>query len=93
MEAKQQRMDMEEGKTERVNALPGLDRCLSLKEVAMALRTRQSVVSTLIDCNLLPAIKFKRGRRMVRLFAFNKFIATADGQDISEMIRAAGGSI
>ena len=86
-------MASNEESTERMNALPGIDRCLSLKEVAMALRTRQSVVSALIDCNLLPAIRFKHGRRMVRLFAFNKFIASADGQDISEMIQAAGGEV
>lgn len=86
-------MASDEESTERMNSLNGIDRCLSLKEVAMALRTRQAVVTALIDCNLLPAIRFKHGRRMVRLFAFNKFIASADGQDISEMIQAAGGEV
>jgi excisionase family DNA binding protein len=64
------------------------DRLLSIKEVAVRMRTSQAFIKALIDANLLQALKFRRNRR-IRKVTLNKFLADHDGEDLYEVLTAA----
>ena len=54
------------------------DRLLSVEEVAERLRTGKQFVRSLINAGLLPALSFRRNRR-VRKMSLNKFLEKYDG--------------
>ncbi|MBD9084312.1 MAG: DNA-binding protein [Dialister invisus] len=61
------------------------DRLLSVEEVAERLRTGKQFVRSLINAGLLPALSFRRNRR-VRKMSLNKFLEKYDGQDLYEVL-------
>lgn len=61
------------------------DRLLSVEEVAERLRTGKQFVRSLINAGLLPALSFRRNRR-VRKMSLNKFLEEYDGQDLYEVL-------
>lgn len=61
------------------------DRLLSVEEVAERLRTGKQFVRRLIKAGLLPALSFRRNRR-VRKMSLNKFLEEYDGQDLYEIL-------
>lgn len=61
------------------------DRLLSVEEVAERLRTGKQFVRNLINAGLLPALSFRRNRR-VRKMSLNKFLEKYDGQDLYEVL-------
>lgn len=61
------------------------DRLLSVEEVAERLRTGKQFVRSLINAGLLPALSFRRNRR-IRKVSLNKFLEKYDGQDLYEVL-------
>ena len=61
------------------------DRLLSVEEVAERLRTGKQFVRSLINAGLLPALSFRRNRR-IRKVSLNKFLEEYDGQDLYEVL-------
>lgn len=61
------------------------DRLLSVEEVAKRLRTGKQFVRSLINAGLLPALSFRRNRR-IRKVSLNKFLEKYDGQDLYEVL-------
>ena len=61
------------------------DRLLSVEEVADRLRTGKQFVRRLINAGLLPALSFRRNRR-IRKVSLNKFLEEYDGQDLYEVL-------
>lgn len=61
------------------------DRLLSVEEVAERLRTGKQFVRSLINAGLLPALSFRRNRR-VRKMSLNKFLEEYDGKDLYEVL-------
>lgn len=61
------------------------DRLLSVEEVAERLRTGKQFVRSLINAGLLPALSFRRNKR-VRKMSLNKFLEEYDGQDLYEVL-------
>lgn len=61
------------------------DRLLSVEEVAERLRTGKQFVRCLINAGLLPALSFRRNRR-IRKVSLNKFLEEYDGQDLYEVL-------
>lgn len=61
------------------------DRLLSVEEVAERLRTGKQFVRRLINAGLLPALSFRRNRR-VRKMSLNKFLEKYDGQDLYKVL-------
>ena len=61
------------------------DRLLSVEEVAERLRTGKQFVRSLINAGLLPALSFRRNRR-IRKVSLNKFLEEYDGQDLYEVV-------
>lgn len=61
------------------------DRLLSVEEVAERLRTGKQFVRSLINAGLLPALSFRRHRR-IRKVSLNKFLEKYDGQDLYEVL-------
>lgn len=63
---------------------PGVDRLMSLAEVAACLRTSRMNVSKLLGNGRLASVW--RGRaRFVRMRKLNEFMETLDGQDLEEL--------
>ena len=60
-------------------------RLLSVEEVAERLRTGKQFVRSLINAGLLPALSFRRNRR-IRKVSLNKFQEEYDGQDLYEVL-------
>lgn len=61
------------------------DRLLSVEEVAERLRTGKQFVRRLINAGLLPALSFRRNRR-IRKVSLNKFLEEYDGKDLYEVL-------
>lgn len=61
------------------------DRLLSVEEMAERLRTGKQFVRSLINAGLLPALSFRRNRR-IRKVSLNKFLEKYDGQDLYEVL-------
>ena len=61
------------------------DRLVSVEEVAERLRTGKQFVRSLINAGLLPALSFRRNRR-IRKVSLNKFLEKYDGQDLYEVL-------
>jgi len=61
------------------------DRLLSVEEVAERLRTGKQFVRSLINAGLLPALSFRRNRR-IRKVSLNKFLEEYDGQDLYKVL-------
>lgn len=61
------------------------DRLLSVEEVAERLRTGKQFVRRLINTGLLPALSFRRNRR-IRKVSLNKFLEEYDGKDLYEVL-------
>lgn len=61
------------------------DRLLSVEEVADRLRTGKQFVRRLINAGLLPALSFRRNRR-IRKVSLNKFLEEYDGKDLYEVL-------
>lgn len=61
------------------------DRLLSVEEVAERLRTGKQFVRRLINAGLLPALSFRRNRR-IRKVSLNKFLEEYDGQDLYKVL-------
>lgn len=61
------------------------DRLLSVEEVAERLRTGKQFVRRLINAGLLPALSFRRNRR-IRKVSLNRFLEEYDGQDLYEVL-------
>lgn len=61
------------------------DRLLSVEEVAERLRTGKQFVRSLINAGLLPALSFRRNRR-IRKVSLNKFLEEYDGKDLYEVL-------
>ena len=65
--------------------LDDTDRLLSVEEVAERLRTGKQFVRSLINAGLLPALSFRRNRR-IRKVSLNKFLKEYDGKDLYEVL-------
>lgn len=65
--------------------LDDTDRLLSVEEVADRLRTGKQFVRSLINAGLLPALSFRRNRR-IRKVSLNRFLEEYDGQDLYEVL-------
>lgn len=65
--------------------LDDTDRLLSVEEVAERLRTGKQFVRSLINAGLLPALSFRRNRR-IRKVSLNKFLEEYDGQDLYKVL-------
>lgn len=65
--------------------LDDTDRLLSVEEVADRLRTGKQFVRSLINAGLLPALSFRRNRR-IRKVSLNKFLEEYDGQDLYKVL-------
>lgn len=65
--------------------LDDTDRLLSVEEVADRLRTGKQFVRSLINAGLLPALSFRRNRR-IRKVSLNKFLEEYDGKDLYEVL-------
>lgn len=65
--------------------LDDTDRLLSVEEVADRLRTGKQFVRRLINAGLLPALSFRRNRR-IRKVSLNRFLEEYDGQDLYEVL-------
>lgn len=65
--------------------LDDTDRLLSVEEVADRLRTGKQFVRRLINAGLLPALSFRRNRR-IRKVSLNKFLEEYDGKDLYEVL-------
>lgn len=65
--------------------LDDTDRLLSVEEVADRLRTGKQFVRRLISAGLLPALSFRRNRR-IRKVSLNRFLEEYDGQDLYEVL-------
>ena len=61
------------------------DRLVSIEEVAERLRTGKQFVRSLINAGLLPALSFRRNRR-IRKVSLNKFLEEYDGKDLYEVL-------
>ena len=61
------------------------DGLLSVEEVAERLRTGKQFVRRLINAGLLPALSFRRNRR-IRKVSLNKFLEEYDGKDLYEVL-------
>lgn len=66
------------------------DRLLSIDEVALRLRSGRDLVEKLLAVGALQALRFRKNRRIPKS-VFNQFIAEHVGEDLYEVVEAAGG--
>ncbi len=65
------------------------DRLLSIEEVALRLRSGRDLVEKLLAVGALQALRFRKNRRIPKS-VFNQFIAEHVGEDLYEVVEAAG---